>query len=116
MSLAYEQHGVRGHLCCHDWRSRIKLVTYGVVKSVVDIFVSLPSTGQLVIIVQLTRPVGVINRLLEEIFNHVSEMGNFSQWTVHTLLACKDTPGPPQQSGGFILANRIPWFQPLDMG
>jgi hypothetical protein len=28
---------------------------------------------------------GEINRALEEMFNYVSEVGNFPQWTAHTL-------------------------------
>jgi ligand-binding SRPBCC domain-containing protein len=45
-----------------------------------------------------------INRPLEEVFNYVSDVGNFPQWTAHTLEVRKDTAGPPQQSDRFTLA------------
>jgi uncharacterized membrane protein len=45
-----------------------------------------------------------INKPLEEVFNYVSDVGNFPQWTAHTLEVRKDTPGPPQQSDRFTLA------------
>ena len=45
-----------------------------------------------------------INKPLEEVFNYVSDVGNFPEWTAHTLEVRKDTPGPPQQSDRFTLA------------
>jgi dehydrogenase/reductase SDR family protein 12 len=45
-----------------------------------------------------------INRPLEEVFNYVSNVGNFPEWTAHTLEVRKDTAGPPQQSDRFTLA------------
>jgi hypothetical protein len=45
-----------------------------------------------------------INRLLEEVFDYVSEVGNFPEWSAHTLEVRKDTAGPPQQGDGFTLA------------
>jgi uncharacterized membrane protein len=45
-----------------------------------------------------------INRTLEEVFNYVSDVGNFPEWTAHTLEVRKEIPGPPQQSDRFILA------------
>jgi uncharacterized membrane protein len=45
-----------------------------------------------------------INRPLEEVFNYVSDVANFPQWTAHTLEVRKDTPGPPQHSDRFTLA------------
>jgi uncharacterized membrane protein len=45
-----------------------------------------------------------INKPLEEVFNYVSDVGNFPEWTAHTLEVRKDTAGPPQQSDRFILA------------
>jgi len=45
-----------------------------------------------------------INRPLEEVFNYVSEVGNFPEWTAHTLEVRKDTPGIPQQGDRFTVA------------
>jgi uncharacterized membrane protein len=45
-----------------------------------------------------------INRPLKEVFNYVSDVGNFPEWTAHTLEVLKDTESPPQQSGRFIVA------------
>jgi dehydrogenase/reductase SDR family protein 12 len=45
-----------------------------------------------------------INRPLEEVFDYVSEVGNFPEWSAHTLEVRKDTAGPPQQGDGFTLA------------
>ena len=45
-----------------------------------------------------------INRPLQEVFNYVSEVGNFPEWTAHTLEVRKDTPGIPQQSDRFTVA------------
>jgi ligand-binding SRPBCC domain-containing protein len=45
-----------------------------------------------------------INRPLEEVFNYVSDVGNFPEWTAHTLEVRKDPAGPPQQSDRFTLA------------
>ena len=45
-----------------------------------------------------------INKPLEEVFNYVSDVGNFPQWTAHTLEVRKDTPGIPQQSDRFTVA------------
>ena len=46
----------------------------------------------------------VIYRPLEEVFDYVSEVGHFPQWSAHTLEVRKDTAGPPQQSARFIVA------------
>jgi hypothetical protein len=45
-----------------------------------------------------------INRPLEEVFDYVSEVGNFPEWSAHTLEVRKDTAGPPQHSDRFTLA------------
>ena len=45
-----------------------------------------------------------INRPLQEVFNYVSEVGNFPEWTAHTLEVRKDTPGIPQQGDRFTVA------------
>src|SRR5918992_4314771 len=45
-----------------------------------------------------------INRPLQEVFNYVSEVGNYPEWMAHALEVRKDTPGPPQQSDRFTLA------------
>ena len=45
-----------------------------------------------------------INKPLEEVFNYVSDVGNFPEWTAHTLEVRKDTPGIPQQGDRFTVA------------
>ncbi len=45
-----------------------------------------------------------INRPLEEVFNYVSDVGNYPEWMAHALEVRKDTPGPPQQGDRFIVA------------
>jgi uncharacterized membrane protein len=45
-----------------------------------------------------------INRPLQEIFNYVSDVGNYPEWMAHVLEVLKDTEGPPQQSDRFIVA------------
>src|ERR687897_84692 len=45
-----------------------------------------------------------INRSLQEVFDYVSDVGNYPEWMAHTLDVRKDTEGPPQQSDRFTLA------------
>ena len=45
-----------------------------------------------------------INRPIKEVFNYVSEVGNYPEWMAHALEVHKDTPGPPQQRDRFTLA------------
>ena len=45
-----------------------------------------------------------INRPLHEVFNYVSDVGNYPEWMAHALEVRKDTPGPPQQSDRFVVA------------
>jgi len=45
-----------------------------------------------------------INRPLKEVFNYVSEVGNYPEWMAHALEVRKDTQGPPQQNDRFIVA------------
>jgi uncharacterized membrane protein len=45
-----------------------------------------------------------INRPLKEVFNYVSDVGNYPQWMAHALEVLKDTEGPPQQRDRFTLA------------
>jgi ligand-binding SRPBCC domain-containing protein len=45
-----------------------------------------------------------IKRPLREVFNYVSDVANFPQWTAHTLEVRKNTVGPPQQGDRFTLA------------
>jgi ligand-binding SRPBCC domain-containing protein len=45
-----------------------------------------------------------INKPSEEVFDYVSDVGNFPQWTAHTLEVRKDTAGPPQQGDNFTVA------------
>ncbi len=45
-----------------------------------------------------------INRSLKEVFNYVSEVGNYPEWMAHALEVHKDTPGPPQKRDRFTLA------------
>jgi ligand-binding SRPBCC domain-containing protein len=44
-----------------------------------------------------------INKPLEEVFSYVSDVGNFPEWTAHTLDVLKDTSDPPQQGDEFTL-------------
>jgi uncharacterized membrane protein len=45
-----------------------------------------------------------INRPLKEVFNYVSDVGNYPEWMADALEVHKDTAGPPHQSDRFTLA------------
>ena len=45
-----------------------------------------------------------INRSLQEVFDYVSDVGNYPKWMAHALEVRKDTEGPPQQNDRFIVA------------
>ena len=45
-----------------------------------------------------------IDRPLQEVFDYVSDVGNYPEWMAHVLEVLKDTEGPPQQSDRFIVA------------
>jgi ligand-binding SRPBCC domain-containing protein len=45
-----------------------------------------------------------INRPLKEVFDYVSDVGNYPEWMTHALEVRKDTQGPPQQNDRFTLA------------
>ena len=45
-----------------------------------------------------------INRPLKEVFDYVSDVGNYPQWMADTLEVRKDTEGPPQHSDKFTVA------------
>ena len=45
-----------------------------------------------------------INRPLQEVFNYVSDVGNYPEWMAHALEVLKDTEDPPQQGDRFTLA------------
>ena len=45
-----------------------------------------------------------INRPLEDVFNYVSNVGNYPEWMADALEVRKDTAGSPQQSDRFTLA------------
>jgi uncharacterized membrane protein len=45
-----------------------------------------------------------INKPPEEVFDYVSDVGNFPQWMAHTLEVRKDTAGPPQRGDRFTVA------------
>jgi uncharacterized membrane protein len=45
-----------------------------------------------------------INRPLQEVFDYVSDVGNYPEWMAHVLEVLKDTEGPPQQNDRFTLA------------
>ena len=45
-----------------------------------------------------------IDRPLHEVFNYVSDVGNYPEWMAHVLDVRKDTPGPPTQSDRFVVA------------
>ena len=45
-----------------------------------------------------------INRPLQEVFDYVSDVGNYPEWMAHALDVRKDTEGPPQQNDRFTVA------------
>ena len=45
-----------------------------------------------------------INRPLQEVFNYVSDVDNYSKWMAHVLGVRKETPGPPRESDRFVVA------------
>ena len=45
-----------------------------------------------------------INRPLEEVFNYVSDVGNYPEWMAHALEVRVDNPSAPQQSDRFVVA------------
>jgi uncharacterized membrane protein len=45
-----------------------------------------------------------IDRPLEEVFEYVSDVGNYPEWMAHVLEVRKGTPGPPQQGDSFMVA------------
>src|SRR5215208_7223082 len=45
-----------------------------------------------------------INRPLQEVFDYVSDVGNYPEWMAHVLEVRKHTEGPPQHSDRFIVA------------
>jgi uncharacterized membrane protein len=45
-----------------------------------------------------------INRPLEEVFEYVSDVGNYPEWMAHVLEVRKHTPGSPQESDSFVVA------------
>jgi hypothetical protein len=45
-----------------------------------------------------------INRPLEEVFNYVSDVGNYPEWMAHALEVRNDAAGPPQQGDRFAVA------------
>ena len=45
-----------------------------------------------------------INRPVHEVFNYVSDVGNYPTWMADALEVRTDTPGPPRQSDRFVVA------------
>jgi uncharacterized membrane protein len=45
-----------------------------------------------------------INQPLHEVFNYVSDVGNYTEWMAHALAVSKEIPGPPQQGDRFVVA------------
>ena len=45
-----------------------------------------------------------IKRPLGDVFNDVSDVGNYPEWMAHVLEVTQDTPGAPQESDRFIVA------------
>jgi hypothetical protein len=45
-----------------------------------------------------------INRPVHEVFNYVSDVGNYPMWMADALEVRTDTPGPPRESDRFVLA------------
>ena len=44
-----------------------------------------------------------INRPLHEVFNYVSDVGNYPKWMAHALEVRTDTSRPPRQSDRFVV-------------
>jgi uncharacterized membrane protein len=45
-----------------------------------------------------------IDRPLKEVFDYVSDVGNYPEWMAHVLEVLKDTDSPPQQNDRFTVA------------
>jgi uncharacterized membrane protein len=45
-----------------------------------------------------------INAPVQEVFDYVSDVGNYPEWMAHVLDVRTDAPGPPQQSDRFVVA------------
>lgn len=45
-----------------------------------------------------------INRPVPEVFNYVSDVGNYPEWMAHALGVRQETPGPPQEGDHFVVA------------
>ena len=45
-----------------------------------------------------------IDRPVEEVYEYVSDVGNYPQWMAHVLEVRQATPGAPQQREGFVVA------------
>jgi uncharacterized membrane protein len=45
-----------------------------------------------------------VDRPLHEVFNFVSDVGNYPKWMAHALEVHTETPGPPRQSDRFVVA------------
>ena len=45
-----------------------------------------------------------IKRPLGDVFDYVSDVGNYPEWMAHVLEVQQDTPGAPQESDRFIVA------------
>ena len=45
-----------------------------------------------------------IKRPLPEVFNYVSDVGNYPEWMAHVLEVLQDTPGAPQETDRFTVA------------
>jgi uncharacterized membrane protein len=45
-----------------------------------------------------------IKRPLPDVFEYVSDVGNYPDWMAHVLEVLQDAPGAPQQSDSFIVA------------
>jgi uncharacterized membrane protein len=45
-----------------------------------------------------------IDRPLEEVFEYVSDVGNYPEWMAHVLEVRKQAPGRPQESDRFVVA------------
>jgi uncharacterized membrane protein len=45
-----------------------------------------------------------VNRPLEEVFNYVSDVGNYPEWMAHALEVRTGTAGPPRQGDRFAVA------------
>jgi uncharacterized membrane protein len=50
-----------------------------------------------------------INRPLQEVFNYVSDVGNYPEWMAHVLEVRRDTPRPTAAERSVRRRHRVRW-------